>query len=355
MPAASTFYPRAFALVVAAVLGAALLLIFRPFLSAMSWAAFLAFLLYPLNRRLRVRMHGTAGAALLLTVLTPIVIVLPLTALSIEFASQVTALLQALQHQAQQLDIKTITDLQEIPIVARADAWLQARFGASTAQLEAWLIARAREALQHLAALSGSFFLGALGSVVAFSMMLFLLFFFLADGEVMCARAVRLIPMTEARKERLRQQLAAVTRAIVFGTTVNAALQGLLLGVGFAIAGLPAPVVVGVVVALAAMLPVGAATFAWVPAVGWLAYQGRWGYAVFMLAWGLMLSGLDNVVRPMLISGQAKISGLAVFIGALGGISAFGTIGIVAGPVVLSLAIALIEFAEESAGPVRGA
>lgn len=355
MPSASTFYPRVFALVVAAVLGIALLLIFRPFFSSMSWAAFLAFLLHPLNRRLRVRMHGTTGAAALLTVLTPVVIVLPVAALSIEFVSQISSLLQALQHEAQHLDINSITDLQEIPLVARANEWLQAHFGASTAQFEAWVIARAREALQHLATLGGSFFLGALGSVVAFSMMLFLLFFFLSDGDIMCARAIRLIPMADARKEKLFRRLADVARAIVFGTTVNAALQGLLLGCGFAIAGLPAPVVVGVVVALAAMLPVGAATFAWVPAVGWLAYQGRWGFAVFMLAWGLMLSGLDNVVRPVLISGHAKISGLAVFIGALGGISAFGTIGIIAGPVVLSLAIALIEFAEESAEPPRRA
>ena len=355
MPSASTFYPRVFALVVAAVLGAALILIFRSFFSSMSWAAFLAFLLYPLNRRLRLKMHGTTGAAALLTALTPIVILLPLAALSIEFVAQISSLLQALQHEAQRLDINTLTDLQQIPLVARANAWLQSHFGTSTAQFEAWIIARAREALQHLATLGGSFFLGALGSVVAFSMMLFLLFFFLSDGDVMCARAIRLIPLAEARKERLFRRLADVARAIVFGTTVNAALQGLLLGCGFAIAGLPAAVVVGVVVALAAMLPVGAAVFAWVPAVAWLCYQGRWGMAIFMLAWGLMLSGLDNVVRPMLISGHAKISGLAVFIGALGGISAFGAIGIIAGPVVLSLAIALIEFAEESADTSRSA
>jgi predicted PurR-regulated permease PerM len=106
-------------------------------------------------------------------------------------------------------------------------------------------------------------------------------------------------------------------------------------------------VVVGVLVALLSMLPVGAATFAWVPAVGWLFYDGRWGYAIFMLVWGLMLAGIDNVLRPMLISGRARISGLAVFVGVLGGVPAFGALGIIVGPVVLSLVIALIEFAEE--------
>ena len=79
MPVESTFYPRIFALVVAALLGYALLLIFRPFFAAMSWAAFLAFLLHPLNLRLRRRLRGKSGAAGLLTILTPIVILLPLS------------------------------------------------------------------------------------------------------------------------------------------------------------------------------------------------------------------------------------------------------------------------------------
>jgi predicted PurR-regulated permease PerM len=103
------------------------------------------------------------------------------------------------------------------------------------------------------------------------------------------------------------------------------------------------------------MLPVGGATFAWVPAMGWLFYEGRWGFAIFMLAWGLILAGVDNVLRPALISGRARISGLAVFIGVLGGVPAFGAIGIIAGPVLLSLALALIEFAEEALGAPRRA
>jgi predicted PurR-regulated permease PerM len=118
--------------------------------------------------------------------------------------------------------------------------------------------------------------------------------------------------------------------------------------VGFAIASLPSPVVFGVLAALLSMLPIGGSAFVWAPAVIWLFVDGRWGFAVFMLAWGLMLAGIDNVLRPVLISGRAKISALAVFVGVLGGIPAFGAIGIIAGPVVLSLALALIEFAEET-------
>ena len=97
MSAASTFYSRVFALVVAALLGYALFLIFAPFFTAMCWAAFLAFLLYPINLRLRRRLHGNGRAAGLLTVLTPIVILLPLSALSIEFVAQISVLIPKLQ------------------------------------------------------------------------------------------------------------------------------------------------------------------------------------------------------------------------------------------------------------------
>jgi predicted PurR-regulated permease PerM len=355
MPLRSTFYARVFALVVAAALGYALFLIFRPFFVAMSWAAFLAFLLYPLNLRLRRRTRGKSLAAGLLTVVAPITILLPLSALSIEFVAQISALLQKLQQGARQLDIKTFSDLQRFPVIARANTWLQAHVGISADQVQSYVISGTQDVLQHAAGLSGSFFLGALGSLVGFGIMLSLLFFFLRDGDAMSARARALIPMDEARKDRLFQQLSGVTRAIVFGTTMTALMQGVVLGIGFAIAGLPSPMVFGVLAALLSMLPVGGAAFVWVPAAAWLLYDGRWGFAIFMVAWGLMLAGLESVMRPLLISGRARISALVVFVGVLGGIPAFGAIGIIAGPVVLSLVIALVEFAEETSSPAPSA
>jgi predicted PurR-regulated permease PerM len=348
MAAASSFYPRVFALVVAAGLSYALVLIFFPFLAPITWAAFLAFLLQPLNVRLRARMGGRTRAAGLLTVLTPIVLVLPLAALSFEFVVQISALVANLQHQAQHLDIKTFADLEHFPLFTRIDAWLNARFGVSAAQVQSGILAGTQQVLQRAASWGGALFVGALGTVVAFTIMLFVLFYFLSDGDAMCERVIRLIPLDELRKQRLVHQLSAVTRAIVFGTVMNSVVQGVLLGVGWAIAGLPAPVVFGVLVALITMLPVGGSMFAWIPALGWLIFQRHFGLAAFMLAWGLVLGALDNVLRPWLISGRARISGLAVFLGVLGGVSAFGAIGLIAGPVLLSLAVALIEFAEES-------
>lgn len=348
MRATPSFYSRVFALAVAAVLGYALLLIFKPFALPMTWAGFLAFLLFPLNLRLRRRFKGKTLAASVFTVLAPIVILLPLSALSVEFVSQISALLKQLQKSASDMDIKSFSDLQQFPWIARINTWLQAHADISAAQLQSWLLSGTREVAQRAASWGGSFFLGALGSLLAFAIMLFLLFFFLRDGDEMIARGRRLIPMTEERKERLFSQLGAVTRAIVFGTAVTAMLQGFFLGIGFAIVGLPSPVVFGVLAALLSLLPVGGSALVWIPAVIWLFLDKHWGWGIFLLIWGSGISTLDNVVRPLLISGRARISALAVFIGVLGGIPAFGAIGVIAGPIVLSLVLALIEFAEES-------
>jgi predicted PurR-regulated permease PerM len=348
MPTATSFYPRVFALVVAAVLGYALVLIFVPFLGPMAWAAFLAFLLYPLNLRLRRRSLGKGTAAGVLTFLAPIVILLPLSALSITFFQQISALTRKVQKSAAELDIRSLSDLQQFPWIARINVWLEAHAGFSAEQIQSWLVSGTREVLQRAASLGGGFFLGALGSLLGFAIMLFLLFFFLRDGDALLTRARRLIPLDEVHKERLFRQLSGVTRAIVVGTSLTALIAGVLIGFGFQIASLPTPVVFGVLAALLSMLPVGGAAFVWGPATIWLFLDGRWGYGIFMVVWGLLLTGLDNIVRPMLISGRARISNLSVFIGVLGGIPAFGSIGVIAGPVLLSLALALVEFAEES-------
>src|ERR1700722_16285729 len=263
MPTPSSFYPRVFALIVAAVLIYALIFIFAPFVGPMSWAAFLAFLLYPLNRRLRRRLRrrsaGKAAAAGFLTILAPIVILLPLSALSIDFIAQISALLQKLQQSAAALDIKSLSDLQQFPWIARINVWLEVHSGISAEQIQLWLVSGTRGVLRRAASMGGGFFLGALGSLFGFAIMLFLLFFFLRDGDAMLARVRRLIPLDEVRKERLFRQLSGVTRAIVVGTSVTAFLEGVLIGAGFSIASLPSPVVFGVLAALLSMLPVGGA------------------------------------------------------------------------------------------------
>src|SRR5277367_3296108 len=151
MSSRSSFYQRVFALVVAAILGYVLFLIFAPIALPIMWAAFLAFILYPLNVRLRRRFKGKSLPAGLLTVLAPFTILLPLSALSIEFVAQISALLRQLQQAASALDIKSFSDLERFPWIARGNTWLQAHAGISAEQVQSWLVSGTRTVMQHAA------------------------------------------------------------------------------------------------------------------------------------------------------------------------------------------------------------
>jgi predicted PurR-regulated permease PerM len=153
-----------------------------------------------------------------------------------------------------------------------------------------------------------------------------------------------LIPMSAAEKSRLFAHLNSVMRAIVYGTGVTAIVQGILIAVGFAIVGLPSPIVFGAMATLFALLPLVGTPVVWVPAVAVLAIQQRWVAAGFLLAWGVIVATLDNFLRPYLVSGRAEVHTITVFIGVFGGALAFGALGLFLGPLLLALAIALVRF-----------
>jgi len=345
-----SFYPRVFALVTAALLAGALFLILRPFLVPILWSMLLAFLLFPAQRALGRRLGGrSALTAILLTLLTTIVLIAPLPLLAVAFASQARDLFARMQKLVADSGISGAGDVLDIPIVSRAIRWAEAVAPVDAQQIHGWLMTGLQALLQGLVALSGSFVVGALNALVALGIMLFLLFFFLRDGDQMLATAVRLIPITPERRGQLVDHVAAVTRAVVFGSLLTALVQGVLVSIGFALAGLPSPVVFGAVAAVASLIPLIGTALVWVPAVGVLFLQGRWVAALFLAAWSVaVVSSADNVVRPLFISGRAQISTLPVFLGLLGGVTAFGPIGLVVGPVVVALTLALLRFAEEA-------
>lgn len=345
-PVSDRFYARTFALVTCLVLGLALFKIVQPFLGPLLWAIFIAFLLYPLHVRLAVRLRGKPQmSAALLTVLTFIVIIGPLTALSAAFAAQVGDLLQIVQDKVAGQTSGNVLNLANVPWVRQTLDWLNNTLDIDVAQIQGWFTQGSREALQTLASLTGKVFIGAVGTVIGFVLMEFMLFFFIRDGGEMVATTRELIPMSEMHKAKLFDHLAAVTRAMVYGTGLTALIQGTLVGISFLIVNLPSPIVFGVIAALVALLPFGGTALVWGPAAMVLAFQGRWGATIFMLVWGAVLVSLvDNVVRPMLVSGRANVGTLTVFIGVLGGLAAFGAIGLFLGPVILALIIALIRF-----------
>lgn len=340
------FYTRVFGLATCAILAFALYRIVMPFLGPLMWAIFLAFLLNPLHQWLTPRLRNSAQlSALLLTVLMLIVLLGPLTALSAAFAAQVTDLLRYIQTWLADPAQANVLDFTNVPWIRDSLARLDSTFGVDTAQVRDWIEQASNQGLHWLASLGGKVFLGAVGTVMGFVLTMFILFFFIRDGQGIFNTARELIPMTEQRKARLFGHLAAVTRAMVLGTGVTALIQGTLVGIAFLIVGLPSPLVFAVIAVLASLLPVGGTALVWIPAAIVLAAQGHWGKMIFMVIWGaLLVSLVDNVVRPMLVSGRANVDTLTVFIGVLGGLAAFGAIGLFLGPVVLALVIALVRF-----------
>ncbi len=345
----SDFYRKCFFVALALLLGLALVRILAPFSGALSWGLCLAFLLSPLQRFLTRRFRGRANlAAGLLTGLTPVVVLLPLASLGLVFAQQVRLLIELLRGIDFSNSAAWLARIEQYPLVARALALLHANTVVSTADIQAWLVDAAQAVLQSLAATGGNLVLGAVGTLVGFMLMLFLLFFLLRDGPEMLRHAVRLIPIEAQRRDSLLLLIGTTTRAVVFGTVTTALIQGLLVGIGFAILGLPSPVVFGTLAAVFALLPAGGTALVWVPAALWLAAIGRPGGAVFIAIWGFAVSLCDNVMRPLLIGRHAQVSTLAVFVGVVGGVSAFGAVGLIVGPVLLTLIAALLKFAAES-------
>jgi predicted PurR-regulated permease PerM len=349
-----SFYGRAFVLFALALLAFLLYLVLQPLLAPIAWALFIAFLVDPLHEWIVRRRRGAATlSAALLTAATVIVVLGPLTALGAAFGQEAGELLRRAQAFAVENKPESPSDLETLPIVGPAIAWLREWLGLSQGEVYRWAAEGARTVLKTIGSLTREAALGAMGTAVGFALAMFILFFAIRDGRAWFARYQSLVPLPPNERERLFEHLRSVARAVVYGSGVTALLQGALVGVGFALTGLPSPVVFGVIAAVLALVPFAGTPLVWAPAVVFLAIQDRWYAASFLLAWGLFTTIIDNFVRPMLASSVARIGTLTVFIGVIGGISAFGMIGFVLGPLVLALFLAILGFMLERDDPQR--
>ncbi|MGE5358651.1 MAG: AI-2E family transporter, partial [Bacteroidales bacterium] len=296
----NTFSTRVFGLVSVGLLGVGLFLVLKPFLGPLLWATLLALLLFPANLTLRRGLGGRkTPAAALLTVAVILIIVIPAIMLAATFVAQAGDLLKWLQTAATEHHIQKPTDVFAIPAVSRMVDWVAARVPLNTAEVRDAVLTGGQRIVQTLLSLAGSAFAGALGAATSVILSLFLFFFFLRDGEGMIRRGLLLIPMDERRKTHLVEHLSAVTRGVVLGSLATAIVQGSLVGVAFAIVGLPSPIVFAVLAMVASLIPIVGATLVWVPATIVLILQARWGATIFMIAWDIgLVHTVDNIIRP---------------------------------------------------------
>jgi predicted PurR-regulated permease PerM len=185
---------------------------------------------------------------------------------------------------------------------------------------------------------------GTVWSVTQALITLFFLFFFLRDREPILSTIRALLPLSHDEMDQVFARLVSTIRATVSGSLIVATIQGSLGGVMFWLLGLPAPGLWGFVMVLFSVIPMLGAFVVWAPAAVYLALQGSWIKAVILTVWGVgVVSSIDNLLYPMLVGRDVRLHTLPVFVSIVGGVLIFGASGLVLGPVILMLTLALLE------------
>jgi predicted PurR-regulated permease PerM len=317
-----------------ALLAYLVFLVFEPFLEPLCWAAVLVVVFEPLKSRLE-RPWGKTGSALACTAIVTLILIVPGISLTLAFIHQGIEAAAAVQH-----GINT----GGFSWVERAWAWVVVHAPGQTPASLAQLAHRAVEAsatflasrvgtlLQHVAV----FFFDLAVTILA-------MFYLFRDGHRLMARVRQVLPFEQSSREEMLGKAHSLIYASVTSTLLAAAIHGLFGGMAFAIVGIAAPIFWGVVIAFFSLIPVVGDLLVWIPAIIALLARGRWGEAIVLVA-GLALAGLgDNILRPIFISGRARLSGLVVFISVLGGIAVFGVLGIILGPIIVATAFTVLD------------
>jgi predicted PurR-regulated permease PerM len=336
----ASYVEKALGLVLLLVLAVGCVLILKPFLTAIFLAVTLSVSTWPLFRRAERLLGGRpTAAALLMTVAIAGLLVFPLAVLGANLADDVVRLSAALRS-AVEGGLPPPAWLGGLPMVGAGaeKAWLQAlEQGAGLGPVLAPYVGPLREWALHQGA---SLLSGTLQVVFG----IVLAFFLYRDGAYVEGRLDwALSRLGGWRARHVLQAAGATITSVVNGVLGTALVQGILLGFSFWLAGVPGAVVIGALGVILALLPMGLVVL-WLPAGLWLMSHDHIAWAAYVMAWnGLIVGSLDNVLRPYLISRGVRMPMVLIFLGVLGGLLAFGIVGVFLGPVLLSVAYTLFQ------------
>ena len=314
--------------------------VMAPFWSALFWGAVLAFASWPLMRLLTRALGGRESlAAGILTLGWMLLVAVPLVWLGFNLADHVrdaVALIKDVQVDGLP---EAPTWLGSIPFVGerlvgmwdsidQQGAALMVTIKPYLGQVGNWLLARSAQ-------------IG--GGILELTLSLVFVFFFYRDGPRLAMFVHRLLERLIGDRAGYYIDLVAGTvQLVVNGVIGTAAAQALLALIGFLIAGVPGALVLGIVTFLLSLIPMGP-PLVWIPATAWLVWKGDYTYAVFLGVWGtFIISGVDNVLKPYLISRGGNLPLVIVLLGVFGGLIAFGFIGLFIGPTLLAVAYSLL-------------
>lgn len=328
--------------------------IIAPFVAPILWAAILALVFAPLQARL-ARWLREGLAASVLTVAVTVAVILPILALGWILAREAIDLYQWARGAVEQGSAAGLLQHPRAAWAGRLWALAQARARDLDVDLRT-LSLRGVNALTGFVAdqvRAGVTNLLALG--LNFVLTLFTLFFFLRDGPRLVGGVRAYLPLDPAHTQAILARLHETLTAVIRGTAVTAIVQGLLAGLSYWLLGVPFPVVLALLTTLAAFLPLGGTALVCAPAGIYLFAVGAPIKAIIQLAWGIgAVTMADNVLKPLLIGGQARIPTLLLFFGILGGLKAFGFLGAFLGPAIMALALTCLDLARDLFGEGQG-
>lgn len=322
-----------------AALGLAYLVyrVVAPFLESLVWAGVLATFFYPAHRRLQAKIHKPDLAALVSTAAVAVLLIAPTAWLGRSFVTQALTVARTLPRAEIAEKLRTGLDA--------VSARLPESFGDIDARVGEW----AQAASEKLLALTAKLPANIVGFLLGFIVLLLALFYLFRDGPKMLALLRDISPFGGDRHDIMVKQTIDMISVTINSGFVVAFVQGALGGLTFLVIGLGSPVLWGVMMALASFIPVLGPWMIWLPAGIGLLLEGEIGRGVALLALGgLLISTIDNVLRPVLIADRSQLNGLLVFISVMGGLGAFGLLGVVLGPLVVATAAGLVTGYRES-------
>ncbi len=340
MPVARVQPKRSGLLISAIALGVACLAVLWPFASVLSWSAVLAYVSWPLYRVLR-RPFGRfrSAAAFCMTLVLTCAVILPALWLFVMIAGELVSAYRSLEAL---LAEKTLI----LPELIRRIPWFGGQlqqqldhFSVEPAGFGEQIATWAHSWSSQITALAGS--VGR--SVGNLFLVMFTVFFLYRDGDSILVQLRRVVrKVFGSRLEAYVRTAGAMTRAVMFGFLTTAFVQGMIAGIGYAILGIHGSVLLGAITGVLSFVPFFGTALVWGSLGTYLLLTSHVVKGVILLLWGLLLvHPIDNVLRPVLISNATHVPLVVVMFGAIGGIAAWGLIGVFAGPVVLAIGLAI--------------
>lgn len=312
----------------------------QPFVNVLLWAAVLTIVSAPVFSFVAAKTRKPGLAALVSIFVVILAFVLPLGLAVGAIVAQAGELAETGPARIQALLADPVQGARLQAFVDRLEPYVDLRKYTSAEALTGYAERISGVVLQRGLSVIG----GALGVLVNFILMIFTMFYLLRDGRVIAERLPDVLPLERGRALEIMQRTVEIVKASVFGVVVIAVIQGVMGGAMFAVLGVPSAVLWGALMVLAAMIPLAGTGLVWAPAALFLGLTGHWGKAVVLVFWGAVVIGMvDNFLRPRLVGKRIKMHDLLVFFSVLGGIQAFGILGVLLGPVVLALATGLLD------------